>query len=107
LAQAEDDRKAAAIATRCLELLVAPDERMFFEQAWIRWRYAEAAANEIWSNGQATVEQVVAAGYVIASWQKYWSKYHYKPRERKRCLVAWMDTLEVLENHRRRTNEQT
>jgi hypothetical protein len=46
LTKAEIDRRCAASATRCLELLVAPDERIFFEQAWERWRLVELAMHE-------------------------------------------------------------
>jgi hypothetical protein len=100
--QAEDDAKVAGIATRCLEMLWAPDERMFFEQAWDRWCWPQFAMNEVFNNEQATVEQTVIALQVMASWQRYWSKYHHKPRERHRCLDAWLNTYEVLEQHERR-----
>jgi hypothetical protein len=38
LTKAQVDAECSARATRCLEMLVAPDERMFFEQAWQRWK---------------------------------------------------------------------
>jgi hypothetical protein len=102
LTKAQVDAECAARATRCLEMLVAPDERMFFEQAWQRWRLVELATNEVFGNEQATVEQTVTAIEVRASWLRYWSKYHHKPRERHRCLDAWLNTYEVLEQHERR-----
>jgi hypothetical protein len=99
-----DDREVARIATRCLEMLVAPDERMFFEQAMDRWGWAQFAMNEVFANEQSTVEQTVVALWVMASWQRYWSKYHHKPKERHRCLDAWLNTYEVPEQHERRNN---
>jgi hypothetical protein len=66
-----DDRKVAGIATRCLEMLVAPDERMVRKQAWERWGIAEFVMNEIFANEQSTVEQTVVALQVLASWQQY------------------------------------
>jgi hypothetical protein len=104
LTKAEIDRRVAARVTRCLEMLVAPDERMFFEQAWDRWGWAQFAMNEVFNNEQASVEQTVVALQVMASWQRYWSKYHHKPKERHRCLDAWLNTDEVLERHERRSN---
>ena len=104
LARAEDDRKVAGIATRCLELLVAPDNEMVWEQAWERWRLVELATNEVFANEQATVEQTVIAIRVMASWQQYWGRYHRNERERGRCLVAWMNTNIVLKEHKEQGN---
>jgi len=104
LTKAQVDAECAARATRCLELLVAPDERMFWEQAWDRWGWVQLAMNEVFGNEQSTVEQTVAALQVLASWQRYWSKYHHKPREQAKCLDAWLETCDVLERHERRNN---
>jgi len=45
VSRAEDDRRVAGIATRCLALLAAPDDEMAWEQAWERWRLVELAMN--------------------------------------------------------------
>jgi hypothetical protein len=86
LTKAQVDAECAARATRCLEMLWAPDERIFWEQAMDRWGWAQFAMNEVFGNEQSTVEQTVVALQVLASWQRYWSKHHHKPRERHRCL---------------------
>jgi hypothetical protein len=46
------DVKVAATATRCLGMLWAPDERMFWEQAWERWGIAQFVMNEVFENPQ-------------------------------------------------------
>ena len=104
LTKAEEDWQIAAKATRCLELLVAPDNEMVWEQAWERWRLVELATNEVFANEQATVEQTVIAIRVMASWQQYWGRYHRNERERGRCLVAWMNTNIVLKEHKEQGN---
>jgi hypothetical protein len=98
--RAEDDRRVAGIATRCLALLVAPDEPMVWKVAWDRWGIAEFVMNEIFANEQSTVEQTVVALEVMASWQQYWGRHHRKESERGRCLVAWMNTNIVLKEHK-------
>jgi hypothetical protein len=100
-----DLSKVAVLATRCLELLVAPDERIRWGLAWERWRIVEASIQEIWTNEQATVEQVVTAGHVVCGWYRYWSKFHPRAGQRTRCLTAWLDTNDVLEEHRRQSND--
>jgi hypothetical protein len=102
--KADDDREVAGIAARCLGMLFAPDERMFHERACERWGIAQLAMNEVFTNEQASVEQTVVALQVMASWQRYWFKFHHKSRERNRCHDAWLNTCEVLERHERRNN---
>jgi hypothetical protein len=102
VARAEEDREIAAKATRCLQLLVAPDDEMVWEQAWERWWLVELATNEVFKNEQATVEQTVVAIEVMASWQQYWGRWHRNERERSRCRVAWMNTVVTLKEHKER-----
>ena len=102
--RAEDSAKVAGIATRCLALLVAPDEPMVWKVAWDRWHIAEFVMNEIFANEQSTVEQTVVAIEVMASWQQYWGRFHRKESERSRCLVAWMNTRAVLKEHKEQGN---
>jgi hypothetical protein len=104
LTKAEVDVECAQRATRCLALLVAPDEPMVWKVAWDRWHIAEFAMNEIFANEQSTVEQTVVAIEVMASWQQYWGRFHRNERERGRCLVAWMNTRAVLKEHKERSN---
>jgi hypothetical protein len=100
ISRAEDDRKVAAIATRCLGMVRAPEERMAAKVARERWGIAQFVMNEIRANEQATVEQTVVAIEVLASWQQYWGRFHRNERERGRCLVAWMNTNIVLKEHK-------
>jgi hypothetical protein len=104
VSRAEDDRRVAGIATRCLALLAAPDDEMAWEQAWERWRLVELAMNEVFNNEEATVEQTVVALEVMASWQQYWGRFHRNERERGRCFVAWMNTRAVLKEHKEQGN---
>jgi hypothetical protein len=85
-------------------MLVAPDERMFWEQAMDRWGWAKFAMNEVFANEQASVEQTVVALEVLASWQQYWGRFHRKESERGRCLVAWMNTRAALKEHKEQSN---
>jgi hypothetical protein len=105
--KAQVDAECAARATACLGMLWAPDERIFWEQAWDRWGWVQLAMHEVFGNEQASVAQTVVALQVMASWQRYWSKHHPKARERHRCLDAWLNTDEVLERHERRTQCQS
>jgi hypothetical protein len=104
LTKAEEDWQIAAKATRCLELLVAPDNEMVWEQAWERWRLVELAMNEVFGNVQSTVEQTVVALEVMAGWQQYWGRFHRNERERGRCLVAWMNTRAALKELKEQGN---
>jgi hypothetical protein len=104
LTKAEEDRQCAARATRCLELLAAPDDEMAWQQAWERWRLVELATNEVFGNVQSTVEQTVIAIEVMAGWQQYWGRFHRKQSERSRCLVAWMNTRAALKEHKEQGN---
>jgi hypothetical protein len=98
-----DDAKVAAIAARCLGMLFAPDERIGPGLARERWGIAQFVMNAVFANEQSTVEQTVIAIEVMASWQQYWGRFHGKERERGRCLVAWMNTCQVLKEHERQT----
>jgi hypothetical protein len=102
--RAGSQAEIVAAATRCLEMLWAPEEQMAWGQAWERWRLVELAMNEVFGNEQATVEQTVVALEVMASWQQYWGRFHRKERERGRCLVAWMNTRAVLKEHKGQSN---
>jgi hypothetical protein len=104
LTKVEVDVECARIASRCLALLVAPDEPMVWKVAWDRWHIAEFVMNEIFANEQSTVEQTVVALQVLASWQQYWGRFHRKESERGRCLVAWMNTRAVLKEHKEQGN---
>ena len=104
LTKAQVDAECAARATRCLEMLVAPNEEMVWKVAWDRWHIAEFVMNEIFANEQSTVEQTVVAIEVMASWQQYWGRFHRKESERGRCLVAWMNTRAVLKEHKEQGN---
>jgi hypothetical protein len=88
-------------------VLFAPDKRIVWRRAWQRWCWAEFVMNEIWRNEQATVEQTVVAVQVLASWQKYWFKYHPKPRVQEQACDAWLNTVDVLEEHWRQTQCQS
>ena len=98
------DMECARIATRCLALLVAPNEAMVWKVAWDRWHIAEFVMNEVFANEQSTVEQTVVALEIMASWQQYWGRFHRKESERGRCLVAWMNTRAVLKEHKEQGN---
>jgi hypothetical protein len=104
--RAEDDRKVAVIAARCLGMLFAPEKRMKnWRLAWNRWRIVQFVAGEVFENEQATVEQTVVAIQVIGTWQRYWFKYHPKARVQEQACDAWLRTCDVLEEHWRRNDD--
>jgi hypothetical protein len=107
ISRAEDDRKVAVIATRCLGMLWAPEERMHWQRAWERWRIVQFVAGEVFENEQASVEQTVVAAQVVMTWQKYWFKYHPKPRVQEQACDAWLRNGDVLEEHERRNQCQS
>jgi hypothetical protein len=103
ISRAEDDWNVAAIATRCLGMLAAPEQRMVHKQALERWGIASFVAGEVFTNEMSTVAQTVVAIEVVASWQRYWWRHHPKPKVQEQCLDAWLRNCDVLEEHERRT----
>jgi hypothetical protein len=58
-------------------------------------------AGEVFENEQSSVEQTVVAIRVIVSWQRYWWRFHPKPRVQEQVCDAWLKNCDLLEEHER------